>query len=311
MAEMKYADNIITDARPFPSDIGKKREAQIKKNKSTLEGTHLLTVDRSRIKNFFYVDGSWLWKGKSNGPIDEEHRHDYDEVIGFVGAHKEDPHDLGGDVTIWIDGNKHTLSKSSLIFVPAGMKHGPVQIDRIDYPIFSVNIALVGKYSRSKTEINTPASGEKPKYAIVDKTKENFSVAAAGGNAPPPPKLNPLLKSTRLLHLEDDIAKGSFYVDFVWIYEGDGGAPAPEHSHEWVELIAMVGADPEHPHDIGGTMSIVLGDETHYITKSSLVCIPAGLKHCPWKFIGIKKPTLVFTAGPSGMYTGTHKKDKN
>jgi hypothetical protein len=109
------------------------------------------------------------------------------------------------------------------------------------------------------------------------------------------------------MHLEDHVADGSFYVDFVWIYEGTGQAPAPEHNHEWEEVIAMAGVDPQHPHNLGGTMSIVLGDETHYINTSSLVCIPKGLKHCPWKFLDIKKPTLVFTAGPSGKYTGSHR----
>jgi hypothetical protein len=105
------------------------------------------------------------------------------------------------------------------------------------------------------------------------------------------------------------MVKGSFYVDFVWIWEGTGGAPAPEHTHEWPELIAMAGADPAHPHDLGGKMSIVLGDETHYTEKSTLVCIPKQTKHCPWLFHDIKRPTLVFSAGPQGMYSGSHKKE--
>jgi hypothetical protein len=109
------------------------------------------------------------------------------------------------------------------------------------------------------------------------------------------------------MHLEDNVVEGSFYIDFVWLYEGTGGAPAPEHSHDWEEVIAMVGCDPENPTELGGTMSLVLGDETHYFTKNSLVCIPKGLKHCPWKWTDIKKPTLVFTTGPSGRYTGSHR----
>ncbi len=125
--------------------------------------------------------------------------------------------------------------------------------------------------------------------------------------APPPPRPS-TVKSARILHIEDDMVKGSFYVDFVWIWEGTGGAPAPEHTHEWPELIAMAGADSAHPHDLGGEMSIVLGGEYHPTTKSTLVCIPKRTKHCPWEFHDIKKPTLVFSAGPQGMYSGSHKK---
>jgi hypothetical protein len=126
---------------------------------------------------------------------------------------------------------------------------------------------------------------------------------------PPPPPRPSTTKGNRILHIEEDMVKGAFYVDFVWIWEGTGGAPAPEHTHEWPELIAMAGADPAHPRDLGGKMSIVLEDETHYTNKSTLVCIPKHTRHCPWLFHDIKRPTLVFSAGPQGMYSGSHKKD--
>jgi hypothetical protein len=314
MAAMKYSNCIMTDSQPRPPEIQNKLDEQRRTSQSTVESTHLLTVDGGRVKDFFFVDCTWLWKGHSEGTLDEPHFHDFDEVIGFVGANREDPQDLGGEISLWLEDERKVLTKSCLIFIPAGIVHGPVRFDRIEKPIFSVTIAPTGKYSRSVVKASPKAAKiqdakdpSRPKYTIITETKAKFSVAASGGSTPPPPPRDPSLKSARILHLEDDMAKGAFYVDFVWIYEGNGGAPAPEHTHEWVELIAMAGADPEHPHDLGGTMSIVLGDETHYITKSSLVCIPAGLKHCPWKFVGIKKPTLVFTAGPSGMYTGSHK----
>jgi hypothetical protein len=308
MPELKYADRIITDARPSPPEIQKKRQEQLKKNGATLDSIHLLNVDSQRIPDFFFVDCTWFWKGSSKGTFEETHTHDFDEVICFVGVNREDPHDLGGEVVVWLDGEKVVLNKSCLIYLPSGMPHGPVQINRIDRPIFNVTIAPTEHYSRRAVQNQSkPAAGARPRHTIITETKTQFSVAASEGNKPKALPRDPSLRSTRLLHLEDDMAKGSFYVDFVWIWEGNGGAPAPEHSHEWVEMIAMVGADPEHPRDLGGAMSIVLGDETHYMPHSSLVCIPKGLKHCPWKFIDIKKPTLVFTAGPSGIYTGTHK----
>jgi hypothetical protein len=307
MAVLKYADCIISDAKPELPLMLKQLEDLRRQRKSTIEFTHLLSVDADRIKDFFFVDGSWLWKGSSQISVEEPHTHDFDEVMGFVGSNREDSHDLGGEITIWLGDDKQVLTKSCLIFVPAGVKHGPIQFNMIKTPIFHVIITLSGKYSRKSADSNVskPVNAVQ-QYAIITETKTKFSVAASSGDTPPP--RDPSLKSARILHLEDDMAKGSFYVDFVWIYEGNGGAPAPEHIHDWVELIAMVGSDPDHPGDLGGAMSIVLGDETHVMTKSSLVCIPKGLKHCPWKFIGIKKPTLVFTAGPSGMYSGSHKK---
>jgi hypothetical protein len=309
MAELKYVKYIISRAKPLSEEFQEKAEAERKKGHATIESTHLMTVDDDVVEDFFYVDCSWLWSGYAEEPIEESHAHDNDEVIGFVGSNQDDPQDLGGEITIWLDGNKEVLTRICLIFIPAGTMHCPIQFNRIDSPIFFVVIAPTGKNSRKVGESEAAAKMGEPKYTIITETKQRFTVAASGGEAPPPPPPNPDLKAARILHLEDDIAKGSFYVDFVWIYQGTGAAPAPEHSHEWPELIAMAGCDPENPREMGGPMSIVLGDETHVIIKSSLVCIPRGLKHCPWKFLDIKKPTLVFTAGPSGTYTGTHKKD--
>ncbi len=313
MTELKYSKYIITEPKPPPPEILKKLEAERAKSKSTVKSTRLMSVDDETVKGFFYVDCNWLWSGSAEDTAEEPHAHDFDEVIGFVGSNQEDPQDLGGKITIWLDDKEEVLTKSCLIFVPAGTRHCPILFNRIDRPIFFVTISPVGEYTRQAADSESappaPRDPSLPKYTIVTEVKQHFTVAANGEKMPPPPPPNPSLRSARVLHLEDDIAKGSFYVDFVWIYEGSGQAPAPEHSHDWPELIAMAGCDPEHPRDLGGKMSIVLGDENHIIEKSSLVCIPRGLAHCPWKFLNIKKPTLVFTAGPSAMYSGTHKKD--
>ena len=309
MASLKYSKYIITEPKPLPPELQKKMEAERAKRKSTIKSTRLMSVDDEIVNGFFYVDCNWLWSGSAEDTAEKPHAHSFDEVIGFVGSNRDDPHDLGGEITIWLGDRKEVLTRSCLIFLPAGTRHCPILFNRIDKPVFFVTISPTGKYTRvnegDEVSIATAGKDTEPKYTVVTETKQRFTVAASGGDTPPP---NPSLKSARILHLEDDMAKGAFYVDFVWIYEGSGAAPAPEHTHEWPELIAMAGCDPEHPHDLGGKMSIVLGDEDHIIEKSSLVCIPKGLKHCPWRFLDIKKPTLVFTAGPSAMYSGSHKR---
>jgi hypothetical protein len=63
----------------------------------------------------------------------------------------------------------------------------------------------------------------------------------------PRPPVSRTHKGARILHIEEDMVPGAFYVDVVWIFEGTGAAPAPEHTHEWPELIAWAGADPAHP----------------------------------------------------------------
>ena len=275
MSNLKYADRLITD--------------------TGFESTHVMKVDQNRLKDFFSVDCTWFWRSNPNQVVDGIRISDGNQVIGLVGADPANPFNLAGEITIWIDGEKNVLDNSSLIFVPVGVPYGPIQINHMEHPIFYTTIAIRPNPSSAMGERDPSL----PRYTIISETKEKAVT--------PPP--NTTLKGARLLHIEDDMAKGSFYVDFVWLYEGYGQAPMGIHDHEWEELIAMTGCDPEHPYDVGGSFSIDLEGETHPINKSTLVCIPAHVMHCPWKFIEVKKPTLAFTASPSGIYYSSEKEE--
>ncbi len=305
MAPMKYSDCLVQKPGPVHGELAGQSGSDAIPG---LETTHLMTADDSVQKGFFHVDCSWLWRGAAVEPAGESHVHDFNQVIGLIGGNQSDPHDLGGEIAVHLDGHTEIFTRSVLLFIPAGVAHGPFFFNRVDRPVFFIDVAMTGKYSSTpKPQPGMPAAEKK--YSVIDHTKERFTVAADGTKQPyqRPPGHNHV--STRILHIEEDMVPGAFYIDFVWIWSGTGGAPAPVHNHEWPELIAMAGADPAFPHDLGGEMSIELGDEYHPTTKSTLVCIPKGLDHCPWEFHDIKKPTLVFSAGPQGMYTGSHKKD--
>jgi len=273
LSYLKYADCVITD--------------------TGFESTHVMKVDQNRLPDFMSVDCYWFWRSLPNQIVDGTRISAENRVIGLVGTNIEDPSSLAGEMTVWIDGKKNILKKSSLVFVPAGVPFGPVQINHMEHPIFYTSMGV-------SPDPKVKRDPKLPRYTIISETK-------AKSKEPPAPR-KMTLKGARLLHMEDDMVKGSFYVDFVWFYEGYGQAPAEVHDHEWPELIAMTGCDPEHPYDLGGTFSVALGDETHYLNKSDLICIPAHVMHCPWKFLEVNKPTLAFTASPSGLYYSSKKK---
>lgn len=305
MTSLKYSKYIVTEPRPIPPELRKEIEARRRESKSTVESTHLMTVDSDIIEDMFYIDCVWLWKGSSEDKVEESHTHDFDEVIGFIGSDREDPQSLGGEITIWLDDEKHVLDKTCLIFIPAVARHCPIIFNRIDKPIFFITLSPSKKYTRTPTGDGKPVEGVAVSECKIITEVSEFDGSIEG--APPKAPRESTSKGAHVMHLEDNVVEGSFYIDFVWIYEGTGAAPPLGHNHDWEEVIAMVGCDPENPNNLGGEMSLVLGDETHYFTKNSMVCIPKGLKHCPWKWTDIKKPTLVFTAGPSGRYSGSHK----
>ena len=230
MAKLKYANCLVQKPGPFPPELQGKS-----KGKELIPGvtaTHLMTADGSVLPEFFFVDCTWLWSGAAKEPVGEPHTHDFSHVLGFIGGHQDDPQDLGGEITIWLDGHKETLTRNALIFVPAGVVHGPILFNKIGRRVFFITIAMAGKYTRKPAAQVTKPPKEK-KYSIIDHTKERFTVAAGGKAMPPPPRpKNSTVKSNRILHIEDDMVPGSFYVDLVWIWSGTGGAPGPGPTHE-------------------------------------------------------------------------------
>jgi hypothetical protein len=116
----------------------------------------------------------------------------------------------------------------------------------------------------------------------------------------------------RVLYLDSDVVPGAFYMETVWIMprqhltgeeiEAAKKRGPGSHSHEYDEVIAFIGTDTKNLYDLNAEVELWLGDEKHIITKTSLVFIPAGLKHCPLIFLRVDKPVFHYTTGPGKMY---------
>ncbi len=125
MAKLKYADCLVTKPGPFPLELQGKTSGKGKELIPGIKATHLMTADEGVQKGFFSVDCTWLWSGAAREPVGEAHTHDFSHVIGFIGGHPADPHDLGGEITVWLDGNKEVITRSSPDFRARGRRAWP------------------------------------------------------------------------------------------------------------------------------------------------------------------------------------------
>ena len=139
MAETKYGQYIITELKPG-LDVPEFR------NESTDRMTHFLWLGDDLIKGSLYIECVWIWR-KSEGEGPPPHTHDFNEVLAFFGTNPEDIHDLGGDLEIWLEDEKHEINRSCLIFIPKGMKHCPLRTTRLDRPIIHFALGTEGKYT--------------------------------------------------------------------------------------------------------------------------------------------------------------------
>ena len=139
MAKSKYTKYVIDKdlMPPEPRAMVRAMKDQAKEGR-TLDRTMLLGIQDSILKGSFFDGCEILWQLTGNGPVSIElpHEHDFDEIIGFAGTNRNHPRELGGEIEFNMGGEKLTLTKTCLIFVPRGIRHCPVVLKRIDTPIF-------------------------------------------------------------------------------------------------------------------------------------------------------------------------------
>ena len=142
---------------------------------------------------------------------------------------------------------------------------------------------------------------------IVTEVKQNISEAPWS-----PPSIPPVEKGRggRIIFLDSEVVPGAFYLECVWVMPRPEGTPrvtdkptgTQPHTHDYDEVIAFFGTNPDDFHDLGAEVELWLGDEKHILTKSCVVFVPKGLKHCPLNFLRVDRPVFHFTTGPGTMY---------
>ena len=106
----------------------------------------------------FQINTAWYYKenhdfmdnwaaSEPNGIVGKPHVHDVPELLCFYGSDPYNPNDLGGEIEFWIEGEKHILTKSSLIFIPAGVSHLPLYVNRADRPILHFSMLMDSAYT--------------------------------------------------------------------------------------------------------------------------------------------------------------------
>jgi hypothetical protein len=116
------------------------------------------------------------------------------------------------------------------------------------------------------------------------------------------------IKMERLLWMDNSMVAGSsMYMECIWLWGGvtKSGSMEEPHIHDFDEVIGFIGSDPENPKELGAVMEMNLGDEVHYLTKSCLIHIPTGMKHCPLTFKEVHRPVFFFTLAPISSYGRT------
>lgn len=107
----------------------------------------IIWMDGDVVPGAFQMNTAWYSAVPERDPIFPEHCHDdSDELIGFFSSDPNNPYDLGAEIEYSIDGEAHLLTRSTMIFVPAGVPHNPMRILKVDRPVFHFSVVTKAKY---------------------------------------------------------------------------------------------------------------------------------------------------------------------
>lgn len=146
--EGKYGEYIVQDLKE-PGHITDEFRAHYREF-----ARRILYMDTNVVPGAFQMNTSWYINRTPAEELHGEHTHDFPEMIGFYGSDPDNPNDLGAEIEFNIEGEKHLLTKSSLIYMPPGVRHLPLAVVNISRPVFHFSICVNPEY------VDKPTAGQ-------------------------------------------------------------------------------------------------------------------------------------------------------
>jgi hypothetical protein len=116
------------------------------------------------------LPGVSSWEEMGHGP----HEHKFPEVVMHIGTDPENPMDLGGEVEFCLgpELEKHTLTTSNLVYLPANFIHGPWIIKRVTRPFVIITVEQSPMHTE-KSHQHLVSAKERDNLLFIDQGYES------------------------------------------------------------------------------------------------------------------------------------------
>lgn len=159
--------------------------AQNKYGKYVINDRKTLEVNFKNRDPFFHTKDIKQWPGLdfqiaiapiSAPEIMEERpmKHDFDQVLCFIGGDTKDIFKFDADVELSLgeEQEKHIINSPTIVHIPKGLTHCPLNFKRIGKPIIFLDITLTTAYTRKeKTGDGWSGTVKHEDLAITDAKK--------------------------------------------------------------------------------------------------------------------------------------------
>lgn len=82
--------------------------------------------------------------------IKAPHKHDFDQIIFFLGSNPQKDHEFDAEIEFFLgdEQEKYVITSPTAIYIPKGLTHGPLHYKRIGKTVEFVDVCLTPKYVR-------------------------------------------------------------------------------------------------------------------------------------------------------------------
>ncbi|NLD37851.1 MAG: hypothetical protein GX654_13370 [Desulfatiglans sp.] len=83
--------------------------------------------------------------------IEEAHSHDFEEFLCFMGTNPADTEEFGAEIDVLMgkEGEKQVINTPTVVVIPRGMVHSPINFRKVDKPVIYSSIYMAKEYIKS------------------------------------------------------------------------------------------------------------------------------------------------------------------
>jgi hypothetical protein len=99
------------------------------------------------------------------------HAHDYDQILAFLGSNPLNLFEFDAEIEVSLgeEGEKQLIDTTSLVFIPKGLIHCPINFKRIGKPVIFMHICDAPQYTRSAGDLSShPSHSIRVKYPLEE-----------------------------------------------------------------------------------------------------------------------------------------------
>ena len=239
-----------------------------------------------------HIDISWIYEIPEPNPHIFEHTHNYDKIVFFVGSDPFNLEDLGGEIEYYLGGQSIKLNTTSALYIKKGVKHGPAVWKSFKRPHLEISIILGHEKNRLGWLNNAggiQALPEKTDDVDYEKYVVRKPLILQGTD------VTEAMESPAQIYMSSELVpESNVYVDFGWIPGMPGlNPPIPDHSHDYEEVVLLIGNDPENPEVLGAEIEFCINDQPLLFNTTTAIFAPKSLKHGPLTWKKFERPHLL------------------